>query len=341
VRGIDCNVLTFGQTGQLTELRSRERKGALPLGAYSFGVVRLVDDDRKRLMHDNLERIDAVPNLGFKQAKKLRGLIGERLVTQPPDAGGTALTQLKLDLAANVPQLKASVAAAVAKDLGKSIDPQTFDLSVEQIDEEDFHTQTNLGHVLGVDEISIHKVVERGLLGVAGLNQRLEYMQRYRAVAGFRVDELPLYEDKLRFLMQQVDPEDHMKRFERVVELAGLPDVDPDPRVQDVDLARLLEILGSDEAREFRAWLRGIDDLDDAHVKREVNKLRNLVRGAVHSRAGKTVRFATTAGVGLIPGAQLAALGVGALDAFVLDKVVPEPGPTAFLSRLYPTIFVS
>jgi hypothetical protein len=166
-------------------------------------------------------------------------------------------------------------------------------------------------------------------------------MQRYRAVAGFRVDELPLYEDKLRFLMQQVDPEDHMKRFERVVELAGLPDVDPDPRVQDVDLARLLEILGSDEAREFRAWLRGIDDLDDAHVKREVNKLRNLVREAVHSRAGKTVRFATTVGVGLIPGAQLAALGVGALDGFVLDKVVPEPGPTAFLSRLYPTVFVS
>jgi hypothetical protein len=102
VRAIDCNVLTFGQTGQLTELRSRERKGALPLGAYSFGVIRLVDDDRKRLMHDNLERIDAVPNLGFKQAKKLRGLIGERLVTQPPDAGGMALTQLKFDLAANV-----------------------------------------------------------------------------------------------------------------------------------------------------------------------------------------------------------------------------------------------
>jgi hypothetical protein len=72
-----------------------------------------------------------------------------------------------------------------------------------------------------------------------------------------------------------------------------------------------------------------------------LSKLRDLLRGAVHSPAGKGVRFAATTGVGLIPGAQLAALGVGALDSFVLEKLIPEPGPTAFLSRLYPTIFIS
>jgi branched-subunit amino acid ABC-type transport system permease component len=52
------------------------------------------------------------------------------------------------------------------------------------------------------------------------------------------------------------------------------------------------------------------------------------------------VRFSAVTGLGLIPGAQVAALGLGALDSFVVDKVIPETGPTAFLSRLFPTIYL-
>lgn len=227
------------------------------------------------------------------------------------------------------------------KDLGVVLDADDFELRVEQIDAEDFRTETNLGEVAGLDDPAVHKAVERGLLGVGGLNQRIEYMERHRALAAFRNDDLPLFEEKLGFLARQLDPDAQVERFDRVLDLIDLPDVANDPGTRDVDIARLLEILESEEAREFRSWLRGLDSLRDNEVEQEIRKLRDLVRRAVRSSAGKGVRFAATTGVGLIPGAQLAGLGLGALDAFVLERLVPEAGPTAFLSQLYPTVFVS
>ena len=336
---IHCDALTIGQIGQTTILESRARKGALPFGSYSFAVVKT--HDHRNYIHENLQPINDVPGLSDKQARGLRKLVAERVVTPPPESGQQAMAQFERDLEMNVPNLKASIAVVSAREFGKQIDPHAFDLRVERIDAEDFKTETNLGEILRLDAGEVHKAVELGLLGVGGLNQRLEYMERYRAMTGFRADELPLFEDKLSFLARQLDPDAQAERFERVLELADLPDVDPDPNTRDVDLSRLLEILGSDEAREFRTWLRGLDSLDDAEVACEISRLRDLVRRAVHSRAGKIVRFTATTGIGLIPGAQLAAIGMGALDSFVLEKLVPEAGPTAFLSRLYPTIFIS
>ncbi len=318
---------------------ARARKGALPLGSYSFGVVQV--HDRKEYIHQCLQPIDAAPHLKGKQAQKLRKLVAGRTLDPPGNAGSRAMSQLERDLEANAPVLKKSVALATAKDLGVVLDADDFELRVEQIDAEDFRTETNLGEVAGLDDPAVHKAVERGLLGVGGLNQRIEYMERHRAVAGFRNDDLPLFEEKLGFLARQLDPDAQVERFDRVLDLIDLPDVANDPGTRDVDIARLLEILESEEAREFRSWLRGLDALRDNEVEQEIRKLRDLVRRAVRSSAGKGVRFAATTGVGLIPGAQLAGLGLGALDAFVLERLVPEAGPTAFLSQLYPTVFVS
>jgi hypothetical protein len=40
---IHCELMTFGETGRTTELESRERKGALPLGSYSFSTLVLAE----------------------------------------------------------------------------------------------------------------------------------------------------------------------------------------------------------------------------------------------------------------------------------------------------------
>lgn len=59
---------------------------------------------------------------------------------------------------------------------------------------------------------------------------------------------------------------------------------------------------------------------------------------AARGKTGKTVRVLTTTGVGVVLPPAGAALG--ALDMFLTDKILPEPGPTAFLSQLYPSIFI-
>jgi hypothetical protein len=58
---------------------------------------------------------------------------------------------------------------------------------------------------------------------------------------------------------------------------------------------------------------------------------------AIRSPAGKTVRFLSTTAAGLVlPPVGIALSG---LDTFLTEKIVPEPGPTAFLGQLYSSVF--
>jgi hypothetical protein len=306
-------------------------------GSHTFALIAL--GDRKKYMHENLRPINDAPGLKGKQAQKLRKLVAETTFTPPELTGRPTWEQFIADLQANAPVLKRSVALVAAHELGREIKSTDFTLQVEGREGEGFRSETDLGRNFGIDPLQVHEVVSRGLLGVGGLNQRIEFMQRYNAVTGFQTGELPLFEEKVKFLARQLDPEVHEERFERVLEIAGFPDVDPDPDAHDVDLARLLQLLESEEARAFRNWMRSLDSLDDAEVKREMSTLRNLVGRAVHSPAGKVVRFATVTGLGLIPGAAPAAVGLGALDSLLVDRLLPEPGPAAFLGRLFRTVF--
>jgi hypothetical protein len=328
------DALSVGSIGHIAG-DLRPGKTPLPLGSYSFGMLRL--QLTRDTVHKDLEPIDAIPGLRNKQAQKLRKLVVEQLAELPETRGGRTIDAFHKDLEANAPILRTSVALALRQQYGRRIDPNEFELRVDRLDENDWRTETDLGTKARLSEERVHKVVERGLLGAGGLNVRIEYMQIFNAVAGFQVDELPLMEDKLGFLARQLDPDAQLDRFERVIELADLPDADPDPNVQDADMVRLLEVLSDQRTVTFRDWLRQIDSLEDREVLAEIHKLRDLVSSAVRSPAGKTVRFLGTTAAGIVlPPVGIALSG---LDTFLTEKIVPEPGPTAFLGQLYSSVF--
>jgi hypothetical protein len=333
---IHCDALTFGEVGDTTILQQRAKKGPLPLGSYAFSLVQTAD--RKEYMHGNLQCINEAPGLKARQAQKLRRLVAEKSITPPVDKGKRAREQFERDLETNAAVVKRSVAVAARREYGRQIAPHEFELGIERIDEQDWRSETNLGERARLTPERVDKVVQRGLLAVGGLNLRTEYMERYSAMTGFQAGELSIMEDKLGFLARQLDPDIHVERFERVIELTELPDVDPSPDVRDVDLPRLLEIVSTDEVQQFRRWLRGIDSLNDKEIRDEIHRIRDLVARAARGGTGKTVRVLTTTGVGIVAPPVGAALG--ALDMFLTEKILPEPGPTAFLSHLYRSIFL-
>ena len=326
-----CDALTVAQIGQFG---ARTNGPVLPLGSYSFTTIR--PSDQKDYVHAALQIINTA-GLRDKQAQRLRKLVAESLVATPDERGQQTISALYWDLEHNVPALKASVAMATKQHFGITIEPESFDLRLERLNEHDWRAETDLGARARLDTEQSHRAVEHGLLGVGGLNMRVEYMERYEALVGFKADELPLFDEKLSFLARQFVPGAQEERFERVRELVGLPDVDPDPAVHDVDMGRLLEITEDAEVREFRRWLHGIDSLTDDQVAAEVHRIRDLIGGAVRSRPGKALRLATTAGLGVV--ALPVGLVLSAGDTFLTERLVPEPGATAFLSRLYPSVF--
>lgn len=114
----------------------------------------------------------------------------------------------------------------------------------------------------------------------------------------------------------------------------------PDPATVEgaVNVERLIEIRESEEIREFRQWLRTLDDVSDEELQERLASLRAKLAAAVHSPTGKAVKFLATSGVGLVT-AGAGAVAVEAVNQFVVEKLLGEPGPVSFIGSTYPSIF--
>jgi len=335
---IYCHVLAVGQVGQTSVLKYRQSKGILPLGSYSFAS--LTQANPAQYLHDCLKSIDRCEGISFKERKALKRSILPALVEPPTDGGAPILEQLKIDIVNNSELVKAMVTSVLRKEHGVIISPDEFTLIVEAIDDVDFQTRTNLGDRLGRDAPMVHKVLEVALLGVGGLNQRVHQMKTYHALTGLTERDVSLFGNKLEFLARTIDPTGQERRFERVREVAGLPDVMAGERNVRVDVERLLAVRASKECREFRAWLRNVDSLSDKEVQEVVNGVRNRLGTLANLPTVRGLRFLVGSGVSMLPGAG-PVLGTiaGLIDSFLVERVLPYSGPAAFVERMYPSIF--
>jgi hypothetical protein len=102
------------------------------------------------------------------------------------------------------------------------------------------------------------------------------------------------------------------------------------------DEERLLAAREHEELVEFRQWLRILDAATDEEIRERVDSVRERISEAVYGTTGKAVRFAATAAADVVP---FGGLVLGALDEFVLEKVIPEPGPVSFLGSTYRSLF--
>jgi hypothetical protein len=219
------------------------------------------------------------------------------------------------------------------------VDPFDCELRLERLSGQDWHTETNLDKITNLTTKQIHDAVGQGLAAASILNVRVALMHGFTALSGFQVNDLPLFEEKLEFVAREFDPDVQLTRFDRVREIVGLPDVSNDLAVRDVDMAKLIEITSGQEVHDFRQWLRASDSLTDKEMEDLVHPVRDALGQAIRTPAAKAVRLATTAGVGVL--FPPAGAGLSVLDTFLVDKVMPRPGPTAFLSGLSRSIFNS
>ena len=92
-------------------------------------------------------------------------------------------------------------------------------------------------------------------------------MKHFEAVTGFQTEDLPYFEDKVGFIAREVNPDAQEGRLDWIVEIAGLPELSDWVPGAKIDVKKLLKLRDSDECREFRQWLRGIDFETDEGIK--------------------------------------------------------------------------
>jgi hypothetical protein len=91
---------------------------------------------------------------------------------------------------------------------------------------------------------------------------------------------------------------------------------------------------------EFRQWLKRIDDLSDDDILHQVRSLSKTMGRLLGGKVGQNLRFLVTNGVSFIPiMGQAISAPLSILDHFLIDKVFPYSGISAFIDNMYPSIF--
>jgi hypothetical protein len=328
---IRCECLQLSQTAQSGMFGDP----VLPLFTYRFHWID--SHDRRKYIHDCLQCVHSTPDLQHKQVSKLKRAIVNAIRQLPEDARSQLFPAFENELLHSQSLVQIAVGMVIRARLGLTDVP--FSLAMHQEASDTFRVETDLHDRMKLSDLEAHKFIEEGIMGIAGLSQSIGEMKAYSAISGFRDEELPLFRHKLDFLADAVSSQTREHNFQRVIDVAGLPHFPTDEGR--INVERLLRIRESSEAREFRDWLGGIGQANEVEIRDRVEGLRAKAGAKVSSGAGKAMRFLVTTALGAVPHAIVPAFAVGVFDQFVLDKLLPRSGITAFVNELYPSIFES
>ncbi len=333
-----------GQTGQTgLGFRGKKKDGTpkdlLPLNSFSFDII--MHADSKKIMHRNMQKIHNIGNIHHKEAIKLKKLIANNLVNYPKESTGYILNQMINDFKNNTPNIKEAIISSVKRQLNvSSLPSENFSYEIEVDDENDVHVNSNLSQFLGIDEDAVHKILEKALLAIGGLNKRIETMRAFSAITGFRENELSIFEDKLKFISATISPEDKEERLKEVLSWPIFPELSTAIADKKLNIDTLLKVRESPECLEFRSWLWDSDSLKTEELKERINSLSAKLSLKLSGKSSKAIRWLSTTGAGFLPGVGIVAGPVlGFLDTFLVEKMLPKSGVLTFLGKQYPTIF--
>jgi hypothetical protein len=294
--------------------------------------------DRRKYIHDCLQNVHRSQGLQLKQLKKLKLAIVDAILPPPTEERKEWGPSSQFEILNNVKLVRASIDLVLRTRLGLENVPYSF--SVSRGDSDTYQVSTDLSERLRIEDIEAHRFIERGLIGVAALTQALGEMKAYSAISGFREDEIPLFRYKLDFLAETASSQKREDNFRRVIDIAELPTLLAE--AGRINVEKLLKIRDSSEAREFRDWLGGeVGDLTDREIRDRVCGFRATLGLKSGNTIGKAMRFLITTVVGLVPHAIVPAVALSFLDQFVLEKILPKSGISAFVNELYPSLFES
>lgn len=303
-----------------------------------FVTVRLAD--RKASASRWLQRIMSISGLNYREARKLKSVVGTHLLSAPDGFGAEARKETAVDLERRPELVQQALSMAIAEELDDSVDSTEAQISWKK-GAGAYTWESNLAGAFRVTPQAEREIAKKVILGVGHLNEQLERMKTFEAVTGFRNQDVALYQQKVGALAPF--PEARAKeQLSRVVSLAGFPDVGVAARQGKLKCDRLLELRDSDEARAFRDWLRRADDVSDDELTKLLGGLSSRISRVVNAPSGRIMRvlLPTAALMGVDPAAAtVAGAALGVLDQFIWDRLLPKRGPWSLVADEFPSLF--
>ena len=321
----DC--LMFAQTAQSGILG----EPILPALTYKFRFVDASD------WNDYFSKCanESAPRRRYPE-KWQRLIDGVRVAARrtAPEVRAQLFPEFLHELVPNAVLLKESIRRNLSEAENTSL--SDFFIVPHQESEDVIRVETDIGSHLGLPLERVHKIVEAGLMGISGLVLTIGHMKSHSAITGFKAEELPLFRRKLGCLAALASSGSQEQTFQRVMEISGLAEL-PNRKGVRIKTDKLLRLRDSGECREFRDWLSSAGSASEEEIRDRVRSWNARLGTLVSGQAGKTVRFLTTLGLGLIN--LPTGIAASVFDSFLLDRLLPRSGIAAFVGESYPSLF--
>ncbi len=211
---VRCECIQIAQVGQ----SGLFGEPILPSYHYKFNVVDA--HDKQKYIEDGLQALRESPGLDKRQIGVLEDGITAAIRPLPQEIRPQLYPAFAAELQ-NSGLLNASILMALEKELGPIDCP--VNVSLHQISADTFRVQNDIAANARITTGQAHRIVQAGIMGIAGLSQVIKEMEVYSALSGFRDEDLPLFRRKLAFLYDVVSSQKKETDFQRVIALAGIP----------------------------------------------------------------------------------------------------------------------
>lgn len=323
---IRCECLQLTQIGQSGLFGDP----ILPLYSYKFNWIDF--GNREDYTSGCLQQIHQIPGITHRQVLKLKRAIVDAIRPLPQSIKPQLFPGFQADLL-NARLFRAAIDMEILRRLSAYDVP--YSLSVHQVSAEVFRVETDLANLTKISDQEAHGIIEAGMLALSSMSQAVGEMKAYNAISGFRDEDIPLFRHKLDHLYKLASSESNEDSFQRVLDIADIPDFFEENKVLDVE--RLLTARSSGELRDFRHWLPKIGASNDEEIEDAVAGLRARLGLTIGSTIGKAIRVLITAGT-LVKNLP-ASIALSAADQFLVERIFPRTGIAAFINELYPSLF--
>jgi len=204
-----------------------------------------------------------------------------------------------------------------------------FHISIEEVYEEVFQINTNLGGILNIPNEKLHDLFKKPFFEITGTNLQILRMRAVEAAAGLSEAQSNIIARRLDFLSRLHTQSDIRPELTRIIEIAKVPSLEPQ---SSINVSELLLLRNSDEAHAFRDWLQNSKELDDDDIKELLSGWRNKLGGMLKTKNAKGMRWLASTGAGSLE--PITGTLVSAAD-FFLDKFLPGMGPIGFIGGDY------
>lgn len=331
---IRCEPLMVAQIGQSRYGADKDRP-VLPSGSYRFSVVRIAEFNK--FIHRCMEPFHQIAGLPHKSIVRLKSTVASNLVRLPEGVQNLIQQEINQELRRSPALFRVAVDMEVKRRFGSDSLEIPISARLEEISNGDFRFETDLSSKLNISHEDVHVLGQAAGFGIGCLTQRLSEMRIHSALTGFSEVDTALAESKFGYVANAIAPRSQERRFERVVQLSGFPDIRLEWGERVINVDKLLKVRESDECRVFRDWLRSSDEVSDGDLQAMISNLRAKLGLRATSTSGKVIRFMASTGAGLL-GALPGAIA-GVIDSFIVEKLFPTKGISTFINDQYPSIF--